>query len=286
MATNPFMDSLQEFDSLDAPTTEEAPTVRLGRMRDEAAGAAEPQFVERCSKCGGSGTFRGYGKCYACKGRGEFRFVTSPEQRAKARDQRVVRQERTVQAWAEANPTEMAWIIRKAPNFGFAASMADAVRKYGSLTDNQMGAVRRCMAQETAREHARVADELARAARAIAVNIAPILTAFATAQENGVRFPKLRLDTFRFNLSAKGPIYVKEGALYLGKITAGAFTTSRECTPDQQARILAVCADPKAAAIAYGQRFSSCCICGRELSNKESVDLGIGPICAGRFGWG
>lgn len=32
----------------------------------------------------------------------------------------------------------------------------------------------------------------------------------------------------------------------------------------------------------HGKRFGVCCMCGRELSNAESVALGIGPICRER----
>lgn len=43
-------------------------------------------------------------------------------------------------------------------------------------------------------------------------------------------------------------------------------------------------ADPKAAMLVQGTRTGSCCICGRELTDPESVALGIGPICGGRWG--
>lgn len=32
----------------------------------------------------------------------------------------------------------------------------------------------------------------------------------------------------------------------------------------------------------YGKRFGTCCMCGRELTNEESVNLGIGPVCRNR----
>jgi Family of unknown function (DUF6011) len=43
--------------------------------------------------------------------------------------------------------------------------------------------------------------------------------------------------------------------------------------------------DPKAAAIRYGKELGYCGICGRELTRKESIARGIGPICATRFGY-
>ena len=36
-------------------------------------------------------------------------------------------------------------------------------------------------------------------------------------------------------------------------------------------------------AAAHGHRTGNCMICGRELSNEESVERGIGPICASKF---
>lgn len=46
----------------------------------------------------------------------------------------------------------------------------------------------------------------------------------------------------------------------------------------------ALLADPAAAAVEYGHRTGSCCICGRTLTDPESIAAGIGPICAGKFG--
>jgi hypothetical protein len=34
----------------------------------------------------------------------------------------------------------------------------------------------------------------------------------------------------------------------------------------------------------YGHESGSCSICGRKLDNPLSVQMGIGPICAKRFG--
>lgn len=36
-------------------------------------------------------------------------------------------------------------------------------------------------------------------------------------------------------------------------------------------------------AIAYSAKISTCCVCGRTLTNKISVAEGIGPICSGRL---
>lgn len=41
--------------------------------------------------------------------------------------------------------------------------------------------------------------------------------------------------------------------------------------------------NPLAAAMKYGKLAGRCCSCGRDLTNPESIEAGIGPICAGRF---
>ena len=39
----------------------------------------------------------------------------------------------------------------------------------------------------------------------------------------------------------------------------------------------------KEQAAAYGRKTGRCMICGRELTKQESIDAGIGPICASGF---
>jgi hypothetical protein len=47
------------------------------------------------------------------------------------------------------------------------------------------------------------------------------------------------------------------------------------------------CADWKPLTVevagAMGRKFGFCCICGRTLTNPESVEAGIGPVCGGRL---
>lgn len=33
----------------------------------------------------------------------------------------------------------------------------------------------------------------------------------------------------------------------------------------------------------FGMLYGTCCVCGRTLTNEESIAAGIGPICAGKF---
>ena len=51
-------------------------------------------------------------------------------------------------------------------------------------------------------------------------------------------------------------------------------------------QLKALRADPVAAFEAHGIRTGSCGMCGRTLTNPESIARGIGPICADNAGFG
>jgi hypothetical protein len=56
----------------------------------------------------------------------------------------------------------------------------------------------------------------------------------------------------------------KPGATYRGKVTEG---------------LQEILEDPMAAAVRYGKLTGTCSICGRQLTDEDSVDRGIGPVC-------
>lgn len=51
-----------------------------------------------------------------------------------------------------------------------------------------------------------------------------------------------------------------------------------------QAAMEAFMNNPAQAARIYGQQYNICCFCQRELTEKVSVALGYGPICAEKWG--
>lgn len=69
---------------------------------------------------------------------------------------------------------------------------------------------------------------------------------------------------------------------YLGKVTPNRLDS--RLTDDVKAVLLEAAADPLTAAIRYGRETGSCSCCGRDLTNPESIRLGIGPICREKFG--
>lgn len=69
---------------------------------------------------------------------------------------------------------------------------------------------------------------------------------------------------------------------YLGKVTPNSLDSR---LADEVKNVLIEAAnDPLTAAIRYGRETGSCSCCGRDLTNPESIRLGIGPICREKFG--
>ena len=70
---------------------------------------------------------------------------------------------------------------------------------------------------------------------------------------------------------------------YLGKVTlAGCDSRLSDTVKDT---IMAAASDPLSAAIKYGKVSGECSCCGRELTDPNSIERGIGPICVTKFGW-
>lgn len=49
--------------------------------------------------------------------------------------------------------------------------------------------------------------------------------------------------------------------------------------------LTAIAHDPEKAASDYGHQIGKCGICQRTLTDPESINRGIGPVCAGKAGW-
>lgn len=178
-------------------------------------------------------------------------------------------------AWSMDHLDVMQWLDTNAST-EFGASLAGGLNKYGSLTERQVAAVRGKLQAVTVQAAAPV------------VSVARIEEAFGAAKDNGVKRPRMNLDTFTFKPAGEktanaGALYVTEDGAYLGKVMGGKFLRVRECSDEQQTRIVAAASDPAAAAQAYGQRTGNCSICKRELTAEESMARYIGPICAGKY---
>jgi hypothetical protein len=70
---------------------------------------------------------------------------------------------------------------------------------------------------------------------------------------------------------------------YLGKVTPAGCDSRLSDTVKEI--IMGAAQDPLNAAIRYGKLSGECSCCGRELTDPRSIERGIGPICATKFGW-
>lgn len=254
--------------------------------------AYETKYEEVCRKCRGTGRFVGFtgrvmGECFECKGAGKKTFSTSPEARAKGRasaaNRKASKGEQNLRDFAAEYPDVWAWM--DGSTFGFAVSMREAVYKWGSLTDGQMNAARNAITKLAAAK----AEAAARIENAPVADVSKIEESFAKALSTGLKRPRMTIGGMTFSMAPAtgknaGALYVKSGGEYLGKFSGGKFYCSRDGEA-RKADVLEIAADPKGAAIRHGRLTGSCAICNRGLTNKASVELGIGPICAEKFGW-
>lgn len=267
------------------------------RERPTPPASYQPQtHFEPCRKCGGTGMTR-WGVCFRCKGKRGKTFKTSSADRAHKRQQATARREAvaaaTIETFRAEQPEVLGWLEQTAArieaqggSWQFPGELLAKLRRYGSLTDGQIAAVRRFME----RDAQRAAERSERRAAAPVVEVARIEEAFEHARAKGLKKLKLFLDVFTFKPAKAtgrnpGAIYVTEDGTYLGKIAGGKFLRVRDCSDDQQARIVAACADPATAAKAFGKHTGRCSCCGRELTDPASIAAGIGPVCAENYGF-
>lgn len=264
-----------------------------------SAKAAKPAAKHPCGECGGSGKWRGgvnrHGtrKCFACNGNGYFK--TSAADRQKAREQSRARKARKVvdaqQAFVEQHPGLIEALAEVMGWNTFAADLARKYAQYGSLTDGQVAAAKRMLAKIQARNEQREAEKAQREASAAVVDLSAIRAMFETAQGNGLRKPVYRAEGLAISLANPssrnaGCLYVKTASGdYQGKITQNhRFLPVRDALETTEAALLTIAQDPRAAAVKYGRDLGNCSCCGRLLTNKDSIEAGIGPVCASKWG--
>jgi hypothetical protein len=258
--------------------------------RPESKGPHAKVLKYPCGACGGSGKWRGgrvnnngSSKCFACKGEGYFK--TSEQDRRNARMQKATSKARKLAeaqtAFNEQHPG-IAEFLAKATWSTFAQELAGKLAQYGSLTEPQVAAVRNMMAKVESKRAERAVE---REANKQTVDLAPIRAMFESARASGHKKPIYRaagLVISRAPDGGKNPgaLYVKtvEGDEYLGKILGTDYTGK------PAPALAAIAADPRGEAVRYGQRTGQCSCCGRELTAEGSVNLGIGPICASKWG--
>lgn len=219
--------------------------------------------------------------CFLCKGAGVQEFKTSPEARQRARDaafnrklaaekQAAAERAEKRAAWAADHADVHAWIVAKAPTFGFASSMDGALSQWGSLTVGQLEASQRLMDQDAAR----VAKPVER------------FDALHTVLQRHAKFYAGDLTISRKNADQLCWIKHANSEKVIGKLDNGVLTLWHRPGVDQ-AEVRSMLEEfegaPLQTAMKYGKLAGRCCSCGRELTNDGSIEAGIGPVCATKF---
>jgi hypothetical protein len=258
--------------------------------------SSKPKQTYPCGQCAGTGMYQGVRihqpkeKCFACRGTGYF--TKSPEKRAAAkarRDNRKQAERRTVADAYEAKHPLLVPFLRDATKWSqLAIDLLANLSTGREPTERQEQAAYSMLAKHQAREQAKQAE---RKQSTVEVDLAPIRSMFETAVSNGYKKPCYRAEGLVINRAPDtgnnpGALYVKdEQGTYMGKILGTTFTPNREGREGKAADLLnAIAADPLAAALRYGQRTGRCSCCGRELTRESSINAGIGPICAEKWG--
>lgn len=271
---------------------DDLPPARASKAADDL-----PTFP--CQSCAGTGKFRGVrvhqteSKCFACSGKGWFR--TSHGDRMKARAKVAAKKASLVElgqaAIIEAHPGLVEFL--KANTWSeFLRDMLKAFETKGELSDNMVAAIRRTQVKVEARDAERKATKaIEQAANTVALDLSSIHTMFNKAQEAGLKKLVYRAEGVVLSLAKPGSanpgaIYVKTvGGEYLGKVLDKKFQATREATPEHKQALDIIAANPSEAASNYGKKTGKCSCCGRELTDPVSVKMGIGPICAEKWGF-
>lgn len=272
---------MDDWDSFVESLTEDTAPIPLKQ-------STEKQYP--CGQCAGTGLYAGVRvhqektKCFACRGKGYFK--TDPRKLEKARQQRAKKKQDVIaeaQA-ANAQTSIFASVFAMADWNALAASLAEQHNAGRTWSEKQIAAIESMIARmEENRKQ--------RAAEAQAVDLSSIVQMFNHARESGYKRPIYRAEGIKISLAPEssanaGALYVKtlEGD-YIGKVMDGKFFSTRDATDEHKRAIETIAQNPGEAAIKYGRQTGSCACCGRPLSNKQSVELGIGPICKDKWGF-
>jgi len=307
-SSDPFA-GIPDFDQ-DRPSTAMPEYANAGHAFQAGETKLDDQLFE-CEKCNGKGTKRiGYVnirdvECFYCHGTGKRK--TSAEHRAKLKTTRKANEQKRAaeksakfEQWLATTTEEqraaIKWLrdqVSYSTFYGqsdFSRSMIEKVDSREILTENMINGITSMHTKALAKQAQREANKQAEmVAGSVSDKFAELFAAFAKAHEKIAR-PIFRVEHIKVSRAPDhgtnaGCLYVKSTYDdYLGKITpSGQF--KGKATEDQRQSIDALAADPYNAVIKYGRVTGQCGCCGKELTKKQSIEDGIGPICKDKWGF-
>ena len=263
-------------------------------------------FKETCAKCNGTGQWmvmnalghmvprrnsEGESQCFECKGQGHRTFKTDRASREQARVKSAMRKDakakENVERAKECYSDEIEFLQAREDRSEFFASLLASLAKYGDFTEKQLESVRKAMERV-----ALTSAQLSARTEVVGSGISIINEKFAKAFDK-IKTPRLHMVTegdLRITIKpAKKDhaiLYVSDQCHeYLGKVQDGSFIPNlRTINETVQADIVKALGDPSSATIRYGRVTGCCGVCSRELTTTESIERGIGPVCAENYG--
>lgn len=279
-------------DGLSAPIAEARPKEDIQKAAHIANGG-EASFP--CPRCKGTGRFMGHRAsfpCFKCEGSGKVSKGVAAAAKGKVtaaqnKAQRLVE-------FARDHVEVMDFLVANQEWSDFYRSLHDQLMERGSLSDGQIAAVQRGMEKIAAK---RAEKDVEREKKSGDIGVAAINKLFETAMENGLKQPMFRTERLVIKLAKNhaDTLYVTDRAVedrfggggrngaYVGKIVAGRFEARREAKEDTLKLLAKIAKNPLKAAVEYGRSTGTCCCCGRELTDAESVANGIGPVCQAKW---
>lgn len=184
----------------------------------------------------------------------------------------------------------------------FLSSLHSQLQKKGSLSPKQIDAVRRNIEREKTAEP--VPAEVVAFLKDNAGSGSAFIDSLATQlHDRGTLSPK-QIEAVRSNIergsatrraledgmyrTADGIIFkvkhsVGSGRQYAQKLVQDGNDWSFEYAPGATRKLQPKERMTLEQAKEFGALYGTCCVCGRTLSNEDSIAAGIGPICAGKF---
>ena len=177
-------------------------------------------------------------------------------------------------------------------NAAICDDMAAKLRRFGSFVSEKQAAFAGSL---VARAHALAQADAAVRDASIKQAAAPAPSLFRTPDLFAVMQKHSHFYVGEVTLARKNQdslVWIKHAAFdgVIGKIVDGVVSLFeariRNARIDQAAveeLLNELEANPLAAAMKYGKLSGRCCSCGRDLTDPESIERGIGPVCAEKF---
>ena len=162
----------------------------------------------------------------------------------------------------------------------FAASLVEQFDDRGSLSEKQTGAAVAMLMDIKAKKAER--------AEAPTVDLSNVVAMFNKAHE-AIKTPKFRFEDLVISRAPDhgvnaGALYVKIDGGYAGKVKDGKFFGLKTAPDGILSKLEQISKDPLSSAVAFGKKTGNCSMCNRDLTRHDSIERGVGPICAEKWG--